>query len=96
MQNAQDHYLKELKPVPLTKLQRSEPTVGCDDQLRSSLLSLVGGMGWTVNTRWDIAVYLAKLQRQQQKPTVEDVMLANRVLKLLKAKPCVVTFNAAT
>eukprot|EP00959_Pyramimonas_sp_CCMP1952_P179621 3755541-Pyramimonas_sp.AAC.1 len=59
-----------------------------DDVLHGHFLALQGGLGWAVNARHDIAVYVGALQRHQKAPAIMDVINLNRVLKWVKRKPC--------
>eukprot|EP00959_Pyramimonas_sp_CCMP1952_P202204 4228175-Pyramimonas_sp.AAC.1 len=89
----QDHYIKELKPIPLTAEQRSSPGDVVGDALHGHFLALEGGLEWAVNTRHDIAVYVGALQRHQRAPTIMDVINLNRVLRWAKRKHCVIRFE---
>ena len=88
----QDHYVKELKPIPLLKELRLDPSLGLSDALHNEFLTLLGGVGWTLNTRHDCAVYAGPLQRAQQHPCIQDVISLNRIVKWMRRKPCVIKF----
>ena len=88
----QDHYVRELKPIPLTKEQRVKDEEGCNDALHSAFLTLLGGVGWTLLTRSDIAVYTTALQRVQHGPCIKHVVKLNRVLRWMRRKPCKIKF----
>lgn len=45
-------------------------------------MNLLGGVAWVVQTRPDVAVFIAALQRKSQAPTAKDVENLNRVLNL--------------
>ena len=92
----QDHYIKDLKPIPLTKEQRQNEMDTVDDTLHAQYLALQGGLGWTVNTRHDVAVYIGALQRRQKAPRVLDVIRLNQVLKFVKKRKCYLLFKKLT
>ena len=86
----QDHYISELKAIPLTQEQKADVSVGADDTLHGQFLALQGALGWAANTRHDVAVYIGALQRNQQAPKIQDVINLNKVLKWVKRKKCTV------
>ena len=61
----QDHYISELKAIPLTQEQKADVSVGADDTLHGQFLALQGALGWAANTRHDVAVYICALQRDR-------------------------------
>ena len=81
---SQEHYVNELRFIAETNSPKDEPV---NDDLKSQFMSLLGGIAWTVQTRPDIAVFTAALQRKLQSPTGRDVANLNRVLAYLKRKP---------
>ena len=83
---SQEHYVNELRFIVIaeTGSPQDEPVNG---DLKSQFMSLLGGIAWTVQTRPDIAVFTAALQRKLQSQTGRDVAKLNRVLAYLKRKP---------
>lgn len=81
---SQEHYVRELRHISETNCKHDQEV---DVALKSQFLSLLGGIAWTVQTRPDIAVFTAALQRKLQCPTGRDVIHLNRVLSYLKRKP---------
>ena len=61
----QDHYIKELKPIVVPMEMRKKPEQIVDDALHAHFLALQGALGWCLNTRHDIAVYVGALQRHE-------------------------------
>ena len=57
----QDHYVEELKTIPLTSEQKMDVEIGADDTLHGQFLALQGALGWAANTRHDVAVYIGAL-----------------------------------
>ena len=88
---SQEHYIAELRFIPEDGCKGSDDPVSAD--MRSKFMSLLGGVAWTVQTRPDIAVFTAALQRKLQNPTGRDVVNLNRVLAYLKRKPLKFTFR---
>ena len=82
-----DHYIKELKPIPLTKEDRAHPDTGVSDPLHVDYMSVTGGVGWLAQFRYDASVYIGALQRATQKPTIDNCISVNRLLKWLKRTP---------
>ena len=76
---SQDHYVKELKSVPVPTEKKDEEL--CTETEQSAYQSLLGGIGWLVNTRMDVAVYIAALQRATKSPTIGHLKKLNQVLK---------------
>ena len=83
---SQEHYVKELRTIPDANLQHQldEPV---DDNVSKLFMSLLGGVAWTVQTRLDIAVFVAALQRKLKSPTGRDVVNLNRVVRYLQRNP---------
>jgi hypothetical protein len=87
------HYVRELKPIADAELRLQSRTKQVDEAQQRLYMSLVGGLAWVVQTRPDIAVFVAALQRKLKQPTVQDLLDANRVLKYLKLKPLSLTYR---
>ena len=91
-QVSQDHYVSELKHVPEGGLKSNldEPV---NDAVRTKFSSLLGGLAWVTQTRLDVAVFVAALQRKLKAPTNRrDVINLNRVLSYIKRKPLGLTY----
>ena len=84
---SRQHYVSELRRIADTDLKLLSPSDTVSEDVRGKYMSLLGGVAWTVQTRPDIAVFVAALQRRMQSLTVRDVLNSNRVLKYLKVKP---------
>ena len=76
----QDHYVKEFKPIPLAKFLRKDTNLRLSDALRDQFLTLLRGVGWTLDAMHDCAVYAGPLQRAQQHPCIVDIISLDRVL----------------
>ena len=88
---SQEHYIAELRFIPEDGCKGSTEPVSPD--LKSKFMSLLGGVAWTVQTRPDIAVFTAALQRKLQNPNGKDIISLNRVLAYLKRKPLKFTYR---
>ena len=84
---SQQHYVAELKPIPTGALKLMKPDDVVNPETAKLYMSLLGGVAWTTQTRLDVAVFVAALQRRLKEPRVQDVVNLNRVLKYLKVKP---------
>lgn len=80
----QEHYVQELKFIAEAGCRHDNPV---DESLKMQFMSHLGGIAWTVQTRPDIAVFTAALQRKLQSPTGRDIIHLNRILAYLKRKP---------
>jgi hypothetical protein len=92
----QSHYSTQLRAIPLSDEDQRNPSKPLNDEQKSSFLTLLGGLSWLVQTRMDIAVYVAALQRQSAAPTVECVSRANKLVKWVKRKTAALTYRPLT
>ena len=83
----QHSYVSELRPIPEAELKLLPAEQAASQGQTQQFMSLVGGLAWVVQTRPDVAVFVAALQRRLKAPVVKDLVNANRVFKYLKAKP---------
>ena len=81
----QNHYVNQLKPIPLTKEQSMDAL--CSPTDSGAYTSLLGGVAWVVNTRADIAIFVGTLQRLAKDPKYIDIKRLNIVLRILKRHP---------
>ena len=65
---SQDRYVKQLRLMALDSLPTDEEALVEDKDLLSSSQSLVGGVAWTLLTRFDVAVHVGYLQRHAHAP----------------------------
>eukprot|EP00972_Heterocapsa_arctica_P017798 2629345-Heterocapsa_arctica.AAC.1 len=63
---SQDHYIRQLRIIEIDKSVRPESL--CSTAHAAAFGSLLGGIGWLINTRLDIAVYTSALQRVAKEP----------------------------
>ena len=84
---SQEHYVSELRPIAEASLKASSADDLVSSELAQKFMSLLGGVAWCTQTRPDISVYVAALQRRLKNPRVQDLVNLNRVLKYLKLKP---------
>ena len=83
---SQAHYIRELRTIPDADL-RHNPKEPVNDRLQKLYMSLLGGLTWTVQTRLDIAVFVAALQRKLKAPTGQDIVDLNRVVRYVQNNP---------
>ncbi len=90
----QNHYVKEITEVDMSKLI---PIQNLDDDLPESYQklywSLLGALGWLLQTRADIAPFIGNLQRAASKPKERHLRLANRVLRYCRRVPTGLIFK---
>lgn len=82
----QEHYAKELRTIPEADL-RINPQEVVSPEVGKLYMSLLGGVAWLVQTRLDICVFVAALQRRLQNPRGQDVIALNRIVKYVQKKP---------
>jgi hypothetical protein len=91
-----DHYLADLRAMPITTEMRSHPDAGVSDASHKDYMSLAGGIGWLAQFRYDAAVYIGSLQRATQKPTNDHCIRLNRLLKWLKRTKAPIVYKPLT
>ena len=84
---SQQHYVQELRPIPEAELILRSLSESVSEDMKHLFMSLLGGVAWVVQTRPDVAVFVAALQRHLKEPRIQDLLNLNRVLKYLKTKP---------
>ena len=85
---SQQHYVSELRSIPDDDL-RHNPSVLVAADVACMFMSLLGGVAWVTQTRPDISVFIAALQRKIKQPCGADVIKLNRVLHYVQKKPLV-------
>jgi hypothetical protein len=88
----QDQYIGELKHIDESGC-RSTLDMPVSLDVKTQFMSLLGGVAWVVQTRPDIAVFVAALQRKLQIPVGRDIVHLNRVLSFIKRKPLKMTYR---
>ena len=87
---SQEHYVNELRFIPEANCKHEQDV---SPELKTLFMSLLGGIAWVVQTRPDIAIFVAALQRKLQAPCGKDVVNLNRVLAYVKRKPMKMTYH---
>ena len=82
----QSHYAKELKLIPESDL-RLHPDDLASAEVAKLYMSLLGGVAWLAQTRLDICVFVAALQRRLKSPRGQDVINLNRIVKYVQKNP---------
>ena len=72
---------------------RHRPKELVSEQHQKLYMSLLGGLAWTVQTRLDIAVFVAALQRKLKAPTGQDIIDLNRVVRYVQNNPAKLKFD---
>ncbi|CAE7799125.1 pol, partial [Symbiodinium sp. CCMP2456] len=60
---SQQHYVQELRPIPEAELKLRSLSEVASEDMKHLFMSLLGGVAWVVQTRPDVAVFVAALQR---------------------------------
>ena len=88
----QNQYIAQLRTINSADVPKDDLEL-LDDRLKALFMSLLGGVGWVVQTRPDVATYVGALQRHLQKPCAKHIRQLNRIVRYLKAKPLVIRFS---
>ena len=86
----QNHYVAQLQKLDVAGL--TPETILNASQI-ADFLSLLGGMSWLIQTRLDIAVFVAAVQRSSKQPRGEHATRLNRVLKWAQRNPAYLTYK---
>ena len=81
---SQDHYVKEISEISLTKVNTDNPDEPLSESLQSLFWSLLGALSWLQQTRADIAPYIGFLQRNAHKPNIGHIQKANMLLRYVR------------
>ncbi|CAK0900905.1 unnamed protein product [Prorocentrum cordatum] len=106
----QTEYANTIEEIPLSKERKTELSSDATPAEFSDNRSALGALGWlSSQTRPDLAAGVAMGQRTQNKPTVQDLLETNRLIKLarkhadvglefpkLRGPLCLVTFHDAS
>ena len=77
----QIEYIDKISPISVPKTRRLQPNAEVTSKERSSLRSLIGALQYAaVHTRPDISAKVGELQSSVVKATVNELLLANKVL----------------
>lgn len=84
----QKAYVEKIRPIEVAKTRRNSPTSLVTDDERSKYRSLIGALQYAaVHTRPDISAKVGELQSRVNACTVEDLLVANKVLAEAKQFP---------
>ena len=78
----QNNYVKTLKPIPLPKGVNLEAEASTHYQ--GAYLTLLGGLGWIILTRYDVSIFVCCLQRFGKSPKMKHLLNANRLFAWLQ------------
>ncbi|CAK0890787.1 unnamed protein product, partial [Prorocentrum cordatum] len=106
----QTEYANTIEEIPLSKERKTELSLDATPAEFSDNRSALGALGWlSSQTRPDLAAGVAMRQRTQNKPTIQDLLETNRLIKLarkhadvgleflkLRGPLCLVTFHDAS
>ena len=88
----QNQYIAQLRCIS-SALTLADDEADLDASSTALFMSLLGGVGWVVQTRPDVAAYVGALQRHLKNPKVKHLKRLNRVVRYVKAHPLVLKFK---
>ena len=88
----QNDYAAALKPVEHHSMASLKDDVNLTGLLFSCYLTLLGALAWLMQTRIDVAVYVAYLQRYCKQPTARHLRMMNRLLRFVHRSPKSLTY----
>ena len=91
---SQAHYAAQLRVLADDVAKRGDPEGALDMAMHNSFRSLLGGVAWMTQTRPDIMVYVAALQRVMATPVNKHVVALNKILRYIKNKPLKIVYKA--
>ena len=83
----QIEYASASKPVTLPELIRMKDEDPLQGFLQNCFMALLGATAWVLQTRMDISVYVASLQRRTQSPRAIDLRRLSRVILATQRNP---------
>ena len=83
----QNHYVVGLKTIDISSLDLSDENVKVPEAMIKSYQSLLGGLGWLIQTRQDITIYVQALQRHNLLPSIANGLRMNKVCCWVKRRP---------
>ena len=89
----QIEYAASLNPVVDKSLSQLSDEDYCTEWLHGCFMALLGGCAWVLQTRMDIAIYVASLQRHSKKPKAVHMRRLNRLIKYLQRTPKAITHH---
>jgi len=89
----QDHYAAQLRCIDTSSLDLNLPDKLLNEEFLSAFLSLLGGLGWLIQTRLDIAIYVCALQRAAKKATTGHILKLNKLTKWVRRKKFALTYR---
>ena len=91
----QNAYIESLKPIELAAEERLDKERTLSDKEKSMLRSLSGQLLWaTTQTRPDAAFNTCIVSNYGKSPTVQNILVANKALKKMKANTVCLKFPA--
>ena len=84
----QTHYAATLKVVEMDSPERAKNAstkVTCSDKEYEQFRSVLGALAWLTQTRPDISIYVAELQRVATRPTTQDCKDLNTTVRWAKS-----------
>ena len=79
---SQEEYVMKIPSIDIGKHRRNQPHEGVTQNELSKLRGIIGSLQYAVtHTRPDLAAKLGEVQCQMSEPTVETMLMANRVLR---------------
>jgi len=78
----QNQYIHQLRVISSADIPKDDDA-DLNESLHAAFMSLLGGVGWVVQTRPDVITYVGALQRNLKKPKAVHLRRLNRVVRYL-------------
>jgi len=88
----QNNYISQLRTMNPSEFPADDEEDLPDEHV-PNFMSLLGGVGWVVQTRPDVITYVGALQRHLKKPKTKHARALNRVVNYLKTHPLTIRFH---
>lgn len=93
IQHTQNKFLGSIKPMLQQEISTKQGNEKMPEDMRRHFLSLLMTIAYAVQTRPDIAVYIAALQKESQEATYEAARRLNKVLLWAQKHPQKITYR---
>ena len=87
-------YAAAIKPINTADLKKLGDSESLTEAFTAGYLTLLGAVAWMVQTRLDLVVYVAALQRHSHHPTALHLKRLNRLVRYMQRNPQKVYYRA--
>ena len=87
----QNQYIAQLRVISSANIPKDDET-DLGEDLHAAYMSLLGGVGWAVQSRPDVVTYVGALQRNLKKPKAKHLRRLNRVVRYLQTHPMCIRY----